>query len=95
MNAIIVDHCASVTPRSTQQRESKPLFQPGLVVSTVNAFRRGHCIELVDITPLLIKICSGNFNVHQKLKAGHVMQSFITISKTFLSLDYFCKMFSF
>ena len=61
----MVEDCASVTPRPTQQRASKHLFQPGLVVSTINTLRRGHCIELMDITTFY-KIYSGNLNIHQK-----------------------------
>ena len=44
MNAIIVKYCAGVTSISIQQRASKPLFQPGVVVSTISALRREHCI---------------------------------------------------
>ena len=58
----MVEHCSGITPRPTQQRASKPLFQPGLVVSTINTLQGGHCIELMDITSLLIKIYSGNRN---------------------------------
>ena len=45
----MVEHCASVTPRPTQKRASKTLFQLGLVVFVINTLRRGHCIELLDI----------------------------------------------
>ena len=45
----MVEHCASVTPRPTQKRAFKTLFQLGLVVSVINTLRRGHCIELLDI----------------------------------------------
>ena len=69
----MVEHCAGVTPRPTQLRASKPLFQPGLVVSTINTLQRGHCIELMDIISLLIKIYSGNFNMHQKMNSGHAI----------------------
>ena len=73
----MVENCAGVTLRLTQQRASKPLFQPGLVVSTLNTLRRGHCIELMDTsTSLLIKIYSGNLNIHpkkKKKKSGHVI----------------------
>ena len=56
----MVEHCSDVTPRPTQQRASKP--------------RRGHCIELMDITSLLIKIYSENLNIHQKMNSRHVIQ---------------------
>ena len=62
----MVEHCAIVAPRPTQQRASKPLSWPRLVVSTINTFRRGHSTELIDITPLVITIYSGNLNIHQK-----------------------------
>ena len=75
MNAIIVKYCAGVTSISIQQRASKPLFQPGVVVSTINALRREHCIYLMDITHFLIKICSGNINLHQKMNSGPAIQS--------------------
>ena len=74
MNAKIVKYCAGVTSISIQQRASKPLFQPGIVVSTINALRREHCIELTDITHFLIKICSGNINVPQEMNSGPVIQ---------------------
>lgn len=76
MNAIIVKYCAGVTSISIQQSISisKPLFQPGVVVSTINALRREHCIELMDFTHFLIKICSGNINVHQKMNSEPVIQ---------------------
>ena len=45
----MVEHCAGVTPRPTQKRVSKTLFQLGLVVSVTDTLRRGHCIELMDI----------------------------------------------
>ena len=62
----MVVNCTGVTPRPTQQRASKPLFQPRLVVLVINTLQRGHCIELMNITSLLIKIYSGNLNIHQK-----------------------------
>ena len=70
----MVEYCSGGKPRPTQQRASKPLFQPGLVVSTINTLRRGHCIELMDINSLLIKIYFGKFNLHQKVNSGHVIQ---------------------
>ena len=39
----MVKHCAGVTPRPTQKRRSKTLFQLGLVVSVVNTYRKGLC----------------------------------------------------
>ena len=45
----MVEHCADVTPRPTQKRASKTLFQLGLVVSVINTLRRGPCTELMDI----------------------------------------------
>ena len=43
------EHCAGVTPKPTQKRASKTLFQLGLVVSVINTLRRRLCIELLDI----------------------------------------------
>ena len=45
----MVKHCADVTPRPTQKRGSKTLFQLGLVVSVINTYRRGLCTEWMDI----------------------------------------------
>ena len=45
----MVEHCANVTPRPTQKRASKTLFQLGLAVSAINTLWRRHCIELLDI----------------------------------------------
>ena len=59
----MIEHYVGVTPRPTQQTASQPLFQPGLVLSTINTFQRGHCIDLMDITSLLIKIYFGNPNI--------------------------------
>ena len=81
----MVKNCAGVTPKSTQKRTSKPLFQPGLVVSVINILRRGYCLELMDITSLLIKIYSGNLNIHQKLILG-MLYRLITISETFFKV---------
>ena len=68
----MVENCAGVTHMPRQQRASKPLFQPGLVVSTINTFQRGHCIELHGITYyLLINISPGNLNIHQTMNSGH------------------------
>ena len=36
----MIEHCDGVTPRPTQQKTSKPLFQQALVVSTIT-----HCGE--------------------------------------------------
>ena len=70
----MVEICAGVTPYSTQQRTSKPLFLPGLVVPITNTLQRGYCLELIDITYLLIKIYSGNLNIHPKMTSGHIIQ---------------------
>ena len=43
------EHCPGVTPRPTQKRASKALFQLGLVVSVINTLPRRLCIELMDI----------------------------------------------
>ena len=45
----MVEYCAGVTRRPTQQRTSKPLFQFGLVVPVINTLWIGHRIELMDI----------------------------------------------
>ena len=44
-----VEYCAGVTPRPTQKRASKTLFQLGLVVTVINTLQRGLCTELMDI----------------------------------------------
>ena len=45
----MVEYCAGVTPRPTQKRASKILFQLGLVVTVINTLRRGLCTELMNI----------------------------------------------
>ena len=45
----MVKHCAGVTPKPTQKRGSKTLFQLGLVVSVISTYRRGLYTELIDI----------------------------------------------
>ena len=45
----MVEHCGGVTPKPTQKRAFKTLFQLGLVLSVINKLRRRHCIELMDI----------------------------------------------
>ena len=45
----MIEHCAGVTPRPTQKRASKTIFQLGLVVSVINTLWRGLCTDLMDI----------------------------------------------
>ena len=45
----MIEHCAGVTPKPTQQRASKALFQLRFLVSVISTMPRGHCIELMDI----------------------------------------------
>ena len=45
----MVEHCTGVTPRPTQKRTTKLLFQLRLVVSVINTLWRGHGIELMGI----------------------------------------------
>ena len=54
----MIENCDGVTPRPTQQKTSKPLFQQALVVSTINTLRRRICTELMDIISFLFKIYS-------------------------------------
>ena len=75
----MVEYCTGVTPIPTQQRASNSLFHPGLLASTLNTLWRGHCMELMNTTSLLIKIYSGNLNIKgmsHRMQVPHKMQVF-------------------